>query len=130
MAEPANAPAAQIYKAHLILVLDDNSSLLAALVTTLESAGHEAFGASDGKAALAYAREHPISLLITDLIMPGQEGIETIRQFRKEFPQTPIIAISGKPEYLSSAEAIGAAVVLTKPIGYTTLLQAVRKLIG
>jgi CheY-like chemotaxis protein len=94
----------------LILVADDNSVLLAALVATLESAGHRAFGTSDGKSALAYAREHPIALLITDLVMPGQEGMETIRQFVKEFPHLPIIAMSGKPEYLPSAKLVGAAI--------------------
>jgi CheY-like chemotaxis protein len=114
----------------LILVVDDNSSLLVALVAMLENAGHGAFGASDGKAALEYAREHPIALLITDLIMPGQEGMETIRQFAKEFPHVPIIAISGKAEYLSAAKAVGAAIVLAKPIGYGALLEAVRKLIA
>jgi CheY-like chemotaxis protein len=128
VAEPADASRLRFSRPRLILVADDNSSLLAALVTTLESSGHEAFGVSDGKAALEYARKHPTALLITDLVMPGQEGMETIRQFVKEFPRTPIIAISGKPEYLSVAEAIGAAIVLTKPVGYATLLEAVRKL--
>jgi CheY-like chemotaxis protein len=105
--------------ARLILVVDDNSSLREALVAVLENAGRGAFGASDGKAAL----------LITDLIMPGQEGIETIQQFVKEFPQISIIAISGQPDYLSSAKALGAAAVLTKPIGHANLLQTVRNLI-
>jgi CheY-like chemotaxis protein len=71
------------------------------LVALLESAGREAFGPSDGKAAITYAREHPVALLITDLIMPGQEGMETIRQFVKEFPDIPIIAISGNPDYFT-----------------------------
>ena len=113
----------------VILVVDDNSSLREALVVVLESAGRAAFGASDGKAALAYAREHPVALLITDLIMPGQEGIETIQQFVTEFPQIPIIAISGNPDYLPSAKALGAAAVLTKPIRHANLLQTVRNLI-
>jgi CheY-like chemotaxis protein len=113
----------------VILVVDDNSELREALVPVLESAGREAFGASDGKAAIVYTREHPVALLITDLIMPGQEGMETIRQFVKEFPHIPIIAISGNPDYLSFAKALGAAIVLTKPIGRANLLQTVRTLI-
>jgi CheY-like chemotaxis protein len=113
----------------LILVVDDNSSLREALVAVLQNSGREALGASGGLAALAYAHEHPVALLITDLIMPGQEGMETIRQFVKEFPHIPIIAISGKPDYLSSAEALGAAVVLSKPIGHANLLRTVRNLI-
>jgi CheY-like chemotaxis protein len=115
--------------ARVILVADDNSSLRNALVAVLENAGREAFGVSDGKDALAYAREHLVALLITDLIMPGQEGIETIQQFVKEFPLIPIIAISGNPDYLSSARALGATAVLKKPIGHANLLQTVRNLI-
>ena len=115
--------------AHLILVVDDNSSLREALLAVLESDGREAFGASDGKAAIAYTREHPVALLITDLIMPGQEGMETIRQFVKEFPRIPIIAISGNPKYLSFAQVLGAAAILTKPIGRADLLQTLRNLI-
>jgi CheY-like chemotaxis protein len=113
----------------LILVVDDNLSLLTALVAALEAAGHGAFGVSEGNAALEYARRHAVALVITDLVMPGMEGMETIRQFIKEFPLIPIIAISGKPEYLSSAKAVGAAIVLANPIGHGILLEAVRKLI-
>jgi CheY-like chemotaxis protein len=100
-----------------------------ALVAVLENSGHDALGASNGKVAVAYARQHPIALLITDLIMPEQEGIETIRLFVREFPDIPIIAISGNPEYLPAAKRLGAAVVLAKPIGYADLLHAVRNLI-
>ena len=113
----------------LILVVDDNSNVREVLVAVLESDGREAFGASEGKTAIAYTREHSVALLITDLIMPGQEGMETIRQFVKEFPHIPIIAISGNPDYLPFAEALGAAVVLRKPIDPADLLQTVRNLI-
>ena len=115
--------------AGLILVVEDNSGLREALVAVLENSGHAALGASNGKVALAYARQHPIALLITDLIMPEQEGIETIRLFVREFPDIPIIAISGNPEYLPAAKHIGAVVVLAKPFGHADLLRAVRNLI-
>jgi CheY-like chemotaxis protein len=113
----------------LILVVDDNSSFREALIAVLEDSGREAVGTSDGKAALTFARKHPIALLITDLIMPEQEGIETIQHFVREFPHIPIIAISGNPEYLPAAKRLGAAAVLVKPIGYADLLQAVQTLI-
>ena len=113
----------------LILVVEDNSGLREALVAVLESSGHDALGASNGKVALAYARQHPVALLITDLIMPEQEGIETIQFFVREFPDIPIIAISGNPDYLAAAKHLGAVVVLAKPIGYADLLHAVRNLI-
>jgi CheY-like chemotaxis protein len=113
-----------------ILVVDDNSNLRGALVAVLENAGYEAFQASNGDAAIADTRRQPVGLLITDLVMPDREGIETIRQFIQEFPRIPIIAMSGMPEYLPVAKALGAAVVLEKPIAYADLLQAVRNLIG
>ena len=113
-----------------ILVVDDNSNLREALVAVLDNAGYEVFQASDGNAAIAEMRQRPVALLITDLVMPEKEGIETMRQFIQEFPRMPMIAISGMPEYLPVAKALGAAVVLEKPIAYADLLQAVRNLIG
>jgi len=114
----------------LILVVDDNSSLRNVLLAVLEDAGHKALGFLNGKVALAYARQHPIALLITDLVMPEQEGIETIRHFVREFPHIPIIAISGNPDYLPAAKHLGAAVALAKPIGNADLLEAVQTLIA
>ena len=113
-----------------ILIVDDNSNLREALVAVLDSAGYEVFQASDGNAAIAEMRQRQVALLITDLVMPEKEGIETMRQFIQEFPRLPMIAISGMAEYLPVAKALGAAVVLEKPIAYTDLLQAVRNLIG
>ena len=113
-----------------ILVVDDNSNLREALAAVLDNAGYEVFQASNGNLAIAEMRQRPVALLITDLVMPEKEGIETMRQFIQEFPRMPMIAISGMPEYLPVARALGAAVVLEKPIAYADLLQAVRKLIG
>jgi CheY-like chemotaxis protein len=113
-----------------ILIVDDNSNLREALVAVLENAGYEVFQASDGNAAISEMRQRPVALLITDLVMPEKEGFETMRQFTQEFPRMPMIAISGRPEYLPIAKALGAAAVLEKPIAYADLLQVVRKLIG
>jgi len=113
-----------------ILVVEDNSNLREALVAVLDNAGYEVFQASNGNAAIAEMRQRPIALLITDLVMPEKEGFETMRQFIREFPRMPIIAISGRPDYLPVAKALGAAVVLEKPIAFADLLQAVRNLIS
>jgi DNA-binding NtrC family response regulator len=113
-----------------ILVVDDNSNLREALAAVLDNAGYEVFQASNGDSAIAEMRQRPVALLITDLVMPEKEGIETRRQFIQEFPRMPMIAISGMPEYLPVARALGAAVVLEKPIAYADLLKAVRNLIG
>ena len=116
--------------ARSILVVDDNSNLREALVAVLANEGYEVSQASNGDAAVADMRQQPVALLITDLVMPDREGIETIRHFSREFPHTPIIAMSGMPDYLPMAKALGAAVVLKKPIVYADLLRAVRSLIG
>ena len=117
-------------KSRSILVVDDNSSLREALVAVLENEGYAVFQASNGNSAIDEMHQQPIALLITDLIMPEGEGIETIRHFSQEFPHIPVIAMSGMSEYLPMAKALGAAVILTKPIVYADLLQAVRSLIG
>ena len=117
-------------KSRSILVVDDNSTLREALVAVLGHEGYEVFQASNGNAAIDEMHQQPISLLITDLVMPEGEGIETIRHFMREFPHIPIIAMSGMPDYLPLAKALGAAVVLKKPIVYSDLLQAVRNLVG
>ena len=114
----------------LILVVDDDSRLREALVAVLEDAGYGVLQASDGTTAVVLTHENPVSLLVTDLVMPGQEGMETIRHFVKEFPQIPVIAISGNPSYLTMAKALGASAVLAKPIGRAKLLKAVGDLIG
>ena len=113
-----------------ILVVDDSLIMREALVAVLVNRGYEVFQASDGSAAIAEARQNPVDLLITDLVMPEQEGIETIQHFVQEFPEMPIIAMSGKIEYLPMAKALGAAAVLKKPFAHADLLKAVHDLIG
>src|SRR5438034_10708537 len=112
-----------------ILVVDDNANLRETLAAILDNAGYQVLQAANGDAALAEMRQRPVNLLITDLVMPEKEGFETMRHVRQEFPHVPIVAISGKSEYLPIAQALGAAVVFEKPIAYTELLQAVQKLI-
>lgn len=98
----------------------------------LSDAGYEVLLAPDGKAAVSLGARRFVDLLITDLVMPEKEGIETIRFFKKMAPQTKIIAISGAidPTFLQVAEKMGAQQVLYKPIRTAELLDAVRKVIG
>ena len=88
------------------------------LRAVLEQGGYEVIEAADGKQALKEARAAHVGLVITDLVMPKQEGIETIRALRKEMPGVGIIAITGKFEgpYLKLVELLGADTVLTKPV--------------
>lgn len=118
-----------------ILVVDDEDQIRAMLRQVLERAGYAVIDAPNGRVALRLFREDPADLIITDLIMPEKEGIETIRELRKEFPEVKIIAISGggqvSPEaYLDVAEGLGAHRTFAKPIAHQELLGAVAELVG
>lgn len=113
-----------------ILMVDDNADLLQALLDPLESAGHRVTLAGNGNAALKVVRSSAIDLMITDLIMPGKEGLETILEVRREFPAIKIIAMSGDTaletrNILHIAQLFGADGILTKPFSGKTLVEAV-----
>ena len=115
-----------------ILVIDDDESIRLLLRALLEGEGYQVLEASDGDKGLKEYNKNPTDLVITDLIMPGKEGIETIRDLRRQFPKIKIIAVSGGgrigPEsYLKMAEGVGALRTLSKPFNRLDLLQAVEE---
>ncbi|MFH1679321.1 MAG: response regulator [Candidatus Eisenbacteria bacterium] len=117
-----------------ILIVDDDEQVRTMLRITFEEAGYEAGEAPDGSAAIRRQRENPADLVITDLIMPEKEGLETIMDLRKEWPGARIIAISGggrlvPGDYLLHARRLGANRVFRKPIDRKKLLGAVRELL-
>src|SRR5208283_2976492 len=96
-----------------ILVVDDNAEVRRALSKTLLKAGYDVITAEDGAAAVRVYRGQSFDLVITDLIMPNQEGLETIMELRRLTPEVKIIAISGggrlgPEDYLPIAQGIGA----------------------
>ncbi len=101
----------------------------------LKRAGHEVVEAPDGIEGIRLYREKQPHLVITDIVMPKKEGLETILDLRREDPQVKIIAISGGgrigPEsYLDIAEGFGANHILTKPFSNKELLEAIHDLLG
>ena len=78
-----------------ILVIDDDNEVREMICTLLARQGHEVTQAADGQAGIHSYRNHPVDLIITDLFMPVKEGLETIVDLRREFPNLRIIAISG-----------------------------------
>jgi DNA-binding response OmpR family regulator len=102
-----------------ILLIDDDDLLRGVLAKALHHAGHEIIQASDGKLGVDLARATQVDLVITDLIMPVQEGVETIMTIHQERPRLPIIAMSGGVSnsglYLEIAGKMGARRVLAKP---------------
>jgi DNA-binding response OmpR family regulator len=114
-----------------ILIIDDDSDLRTMMQEALLAEGYRVLVAADGEQGIALQRKHPASLLITDIFMPNKEGIETIRDFRAEFPNVPIIAMSGggrlkrRGSALLTAKALGATVILRKPFEMSDLLRSV-----
>lgn len=111
-----------------ILVIEDEPELRTLIGQVLEAVGHEVFLAADGEQGLRLHRASPARLVITDIFMPGKEGLETIRAFRKEFPKIHIVAISGQPalgKVLDVARRLGAAMTLAKPFQPSELLSLV-----
>jgi CheY-like chemotaxis protein len=117
-----------------ILVIDDDERVLRVLREALRDAGHDVVTACNGSIGVARFREHPADLVITDIIMPEKEGIETIVDLRHDDPDVPIIAISGgslqaQGSYLPTAEALGATRTLEKPFRLHELIEVVRSLL-
>jgi len=118
-----------------VLVVDDHEDVRISLRRILEDAGHVVLDAVDGATAIGLLRDAKVDLVITDLFMPGQDGIVTIRRIRKEYPAVKIIAMSGggfggQLDLLKDAVLLGAATALRKPIGSEELLEAIRTTLG
>lgn len=116
-------------------MIDDDSQVRDALREMLELAGHQVDEAIEGGAGLALYKTHRHDLVITDIVMPGTEGIETIRLLVQEFPSVKIIAVSegghlGATEnYLNIASIFGAKRVFEKPIDALAISEAVSQLL-
>jgi DNA-binding response OmpR family regulator len=113
-----------------ILVIEDNAVVRNTMMRILQSAGYDVVIANDGlQGVAAFRREQP-DLVISDIIMPEQEGIATIRQILGENPGTKIIAISGggrigNTDFLQIAKKMGASDALPKPFDPDELLSRV-----
>jgi DNA-binding response OmpR family regulator len=113
-----------------VLVVDDELTLLSVIAMVLKEAGFEVFTAANGKEASAVLSSHTIDLLITDLAMPDEDGIEIIRRIKKEHPRLKIIAMSGTfgAELLTITKHLGADATLPKPMTASNLLDCIRTL--
>jgi CheY-like chemotaxis protein len=115
-----------------ILVIDDEPAVRGLLKRALTAAGHEVVLAANGQEALTQLLSEPVELVVTDIYMPVQEGLSTIRELRNRFPELPIIAMSGMPlahEVLGIAESLGVKACLKKPFPTAELLRAIEKVL-
>jgi CheY-like chemotaxis protein len=115
-----------------ILVVDDETGIRQLFEQLLAGEGYEVLCATNGAEALEIERGRHLDLVITDLVMPESEGIETIRAIRIEQPNLKIIAASGvfEGQFLQAAALLGACATLLKPIGRDQLLSTVRRVLA
>lgn len=118
-----------------ILVIDDNTALREALCELLQQSGHEVIPMATGRQAAQIHRTKPVQLIITDIFMPETDGLEIISEFRRDYPEVKIIAVSGggsrgMVELLSVAQRMGAQRALMKPFDIHALLTAVNELLS
>jgi len=126
-----------------VIVIDDEEDIRITLKEVFTRAGFDVEVASNGDEGMSLLREHGADLVVTDIIMPGRDGVETARNIRTEFPETKIIVMSGggnaaplgyepaaitTTAYLASAAAIGADLTLTKPFDREELIKAATEL--
>lgn len=118
-----------------ILVIEDDPGVLQVLRTLLTRRGYDVVSATDGRDGMKYFEAHTVDLVITDILMPNVDGIETLRRIKETQPIVPVLVISGGhdigPEYyLRIAKALGATEGLMKPFGADDLYAAVARLLA
>jgi DNA-binding NtrC family response regulator len=128
-------PTKQMPQKHKILIVDDEAPIRFLIAQALVSQGYTVKTAESGLEALQIAGAEAFSLIMTDLIMPGKDGIETILALKSKHPKTRIIAMSGgfqggKSSYLPLAGKIGACRTLAKPFGIAAMFEAIESEIG
>jgi DNA-binding response OmpR family regulator len=117
-----------------VLIIDDDEQIRVLLEQMMHWAGFEVMVAENGKVGMQLQQQNPADLVITDLIMPEQEGLETISRLKKDYQGIKIIAISGGgrigPEaYLPAALELGADKVFSKPFDVQEIVDAVREML-
>ena len=114
------------------MVIDDEAAGRDLLRDILEAEGHHVVEAGDGELGSRLYRQEPTDLIITDIYMPNQEGLQTIRELKRDFPDVRLIAMSGgsdvvKMDVLQIAKKLGAVRTLSKPFGINELVAAVQE---
>lgn len=117
-----------------VLIIDDDEQIRVLLEQMMHWAGFDVMVAENGKVAMQLQSANPADLVITDLIMPEQEGLETISRLKRDYGGIKIIAISGGgrigPEaYLPAALELGADKVFSKPFDVQEIVDTVREML-
>lgn len=118
-----------------ILVIEDDFAVRELIQETLLRAGYDVRSAEDGDVGMCMFRERNPDLVITDIIMPQKEGLQTIREMKLEAPQVKVIAMSGggrhaNGDYLKLARKFGAERTVAKPFMRDEMLSIVREVLA
>ncbi|SRR6266850_5823389 len=117
-----------------ILVIDDQEPIRRIVRRALELQGHQVLDASDGEMGMEVLARHGADVVITDIFMPGQDGILTLRQIRKLYPDVKVIVMSGGDstgmmDLRRDAELLGAVRSLPKPFNAKEIIDLVRQVV-
>lgn len=113
-----------------ILIIDDDEQIRVFLRQVLEEAGYMVIDAPNGQKGLRQFRQTPTDLVITDLLMPGKDGLEVTMALHRESPTVKIIVLtggSGPRDFLDAAKLLGAHRTMKKPVAIAELLQAIQQ---
>lgn len=115
------------------LLLIDDDAKMRTMIARMLSPPYEIVQATNGREGMELFMEHRPALVITDIMMPEKDGIETIRDIRKIDPQVGVIAISGSsfqdgnPDFLKFAAEFGADAIVAKPFRAKQMIDAVNR---
>ena len=117
-----------------ILVIDDQEPIRRIVRRALENERHEVLDASDGELGMQLLERETVDIVITDIFMPGQDGIVTLREIRKKFPSLNVIVMSGGDstgmlDLRKDAELLGAVKSLQKPFTAREIVDVVRSVL-
>ncbi|MDP8222430.1 MAG: response regulator [Candidatus Lernaella stagnicola] len=116
----------------LIMIIEDDEQMRSLLQEMLEREGYEVLLAANGKEAMDRFGDKPVKLIITDILMPGMDGVEVITRLRRQKPTPAIVAISGGGAYLQAkdciewAKSLGVEHTFTKPFDRKVFLATVK----
>jgi len=119
-----------------ILIIDDDHAVRSTISENLIECGYDVMEAADGEQGLVFMESAKApTIVITDIIMPRKEGLETIIEIRRRFPDTKLIAISGggrtrSTDFLELAKRLGSDAILPKPLDMDELEKTIKSLVG
>jgi DNA-binding NtrC family response regulator len=118
-----------------VLLIDDEQMVRKIVRKMLERSSHEVTEAENGRLGLEQLKTGTFDLVITDIIMPEMEGVETLLTVREQYPSVKVIAMSGggrtgNIDFLSAAEKLGASAILHKPFTLGSLTAAIETTLG